>query len=168
MRTEDETRNFTRDMDLASKEDLLILLVPTGDPEQPLAYEEGYWNEVMGQWHGPWRNEDGEGAYPHAEPIAFAEAPDEDDDGWDTDMESGQSEGAVLLKVPTGDPEEPISYEIGEWDEDEQRWHGAWRNTEGEEGDYSKQEPVAWCYLPDVDDDIAEEYGLLEPESAEA
>ena len=79
--TTEVERNWNRDLDEAPQDGTeLLLLIPTGDPDMPLAADVGMWDQNMGQWAGPWRNSDGEGAYPHAEPIAWAYLPDYDDD----------------------------------------------------------------------------------------
>ena len=75
----------------------------------------------------------------------------------------------ILVLVPTGlkaaEGEMPLSLEVAAWDDTIGQWHGAWRNTDGE-GGFAHMEPIAWAFAPDLDDDIAAEYGIEMEERA--
>lgn len=73
--------NYSRDMRAAPPDEFLLLLVPTGDPIQPVAIEIGFWDEEEKRFLGNWRwYDDEEGSYPNSDPIAWRDIPDIDPD----------------------------------------------------------------------------------------
>jgi hypothetical protein len=73
--------NYNRDMRAAPLDELLLLLVPTGDPTYPIAIEIGNWDEREHRFLGNWRwYDEEEGNYPNADPIAWRGIPDIDAD----------------------------------------------------------------------------------------
>jgi hypothetical protein len=81
------------------------------------------------------------------------------------DMEAGKKasqEDRIILLIPTGDPEAPISAEIGIWDERLQRFEGEWRYVEVQQDDdplvdFAKSDPIAWCHVPAIPADIMDQ-----------
>lgn len=72
---------------------------------------------------------------------------------WQKDFtDAPKDQEPINALVATGNPDEPLVYAIASWTGE--KWIGDWQE------DYPDAQPVAWCYLPDIDDDIAEEYGL--------
>ena len=67
--------NYNRDMHAAPRDELLLLLVPTGDPAYPIAIEIGHWDDRERRFLGNWRwyDEGEDGNYPNADPIAWRE-----------------------------------------------------------------------------------------------
>lgn len=61
---------FSMNMDAAPRDELLVLAIPTGDPEDPLVISLGEWNEDAGLWDGAWRGDDGE-TYADMDPVAW-------------------------------------------------------------------------------------------------
>jgi hypothetical protein len=71
--------NYNRDMTAAPHDEWLLLLVPTGDPVEPLAIEIGWWEEDERGFVGAWRYcDEGPGAYPASDPVAWCAVPDID------------------------------------------------------------------------------------------
>lgn len=72
--------NYNRDMHAAPRDELLLLLVPTGDPAYPIAIEIGHWDDRERRFLGNWRwyDEGEDGNYPNADPIAWREIPEID------------------------------------------------------------------------------------------
>jgi hypothetical protein len=56
----------------------------------------------------------------------------------------------LLLLVPTGETETPLTREVGWWDAELKRWEGDWRYYDGPVG-YAKAEPIGWAELPEID-----------------
>lgn len=70
--------NYSSDFTDAPKDRQLILLVPTGYPDDPIAIELGWWDEDDGRWEGGWRCFDDVGGYQEADPIGWCKAPEID------------------------------------------------------------------------------------------
>jgi hypothetical protein len=81
----------------------------------------------------------------------------------------------LLLVVPTGEKEMPLTREVGWYDGELRRWEGDWRYYEGE-GGYARAEPIAWAELPSIDEALfhslkaqkAPKRALLAPATAPA
>jgi hypothetical protein len=70
---------------------------------------------------------------------------------YDRAMDKAHLDGReLLLLVPTGDPDAPLTQEVGWWDEELDRWEGDWRYYDGD-GGYADREPIAWANLPVID-----------------
>ena len=69
--------NYNRSMKTAPKETILLLVIPTADPEEP-EVELGWWDKELKRWEGDWRYYKGEDGYPDAEPYGWAHVPDVD------------------------------------------------------------------------------------------
>jgi hypothetical protein len=70
---------------------------------------------------------------------------------YDRTMDNAHQDGReLLLLVPTGDPDAPLTQEVGWWDEELDRWEGDWRYYDGD-GGYADREPIAWADLPAID-----------------
>jgi hypothetical protein len=88
--------NYNRDMRAAPLDEWLLLLVPTGDPIEPLAIELGWWDENEKRFVGAWRYYDDEpGTYRASNPIAWCEVPD-----IDPDLEASYRPAAPTLGAP--------------------------------------------------------------------
>jgi len=71
---------------------------------------------------------------------------------WQKDFTDAPKDEPICVLVPTGDASSPLLYEIASWEDGQ--WDGSWATA------YPDAQPVAWCFLPDIDDDIATEYEL--------
>ncbi len=92
--------NYNRDMHAAPLDELLLLLIPTGDPIQPLAIEIGHWDAKEGRFLGNWRWYDVEdGNYPNSDPIAWQSIPD-----IDVDLAESVSAASRRLVIASGTP----------------------------------------------------------------
>lgn len=64
----------------------ILLVIPTGEDEYPLAVEMGYWDPAMGSWQGEWRHRCTDEACQEPtiqagnDPIAWAFPPEIDPD----------------------------------------------------------------------------------------
>jgi hypothetical protein len=67
---------YSRAMKKAPRDHQLLLLVPTGDPQEPIATEIGGWDGK--RWEGDWRYDESAGNWAKAGPIAWAEPPEID------------------------------------------------------------------------------------------
>jgi hypothetical protein len=71
------------------------------------------------------------------------------------DMTAADKEAeSLLLVVPTGDAECPLTVELGRWDAAEDRWEGEWRHTETLDRvptALSQNDPIAWAEVPEID-----------------
>lgn len=67
---------YSRAMKKAPRDRQLLLLVPTGDPDDPIATEVGWWGGK--RWEGDWRYDESAGNWAKANPIAWAEPPEID------------------------------------------------------------------------------------------
>ena len=70
--------NYNRSMKKAPRDEELLLLVPTRDPEEPIAVEIGWWDKKSKRWEGDWRHDESESSWAQADPFAWAEIPDID------------------------------------------------------------------------------------------
>jgi len=78
---------------------------------------------------------------------------------YNRDMSEAPRDEEILLLLPTGNSEAPLEVDKGWWDMEAKRWEGTWRYMEGE-GAYADAEPIGFCEIPDIDDDILDEYGV--------
>lgn len=69
------------------------------------------------------------------------------------DMSKAPKDGQLLLVVPSGHPRDPLAIEVGWWDAKLKRWQGDWR-VDGNVGNWSKAEPIAWALMPAIDAEI--------------
>jgi hypothetical protein len=81
--TEAEEPYFSTNMDEAPKDGTpVLLLVPTGDSEDPLAVEMGYWDATENRWTGEWRHEvtkegsDTPTEYAKTDPVGWGDVPE--------------------------------------------------------------------------------------------
>jgi hypothetical protein len=92
--------NYNRDMSAAPLDELVLLLVPTGDPTYPIAIEIGNWDAKELRFLGNWRWCDDEaGNYPNADPIAWREIPE-----IDADIAAVFATRATRLTLASGTP----------------------------------------------------------------
>ncbi len=71
--------NYDTDMTAAPQDDELLLLIPTGDEDEPFLIELGWWDETAGfggAWVGAWREYDD--AVNEEDPVAWARMPEVD------------------------------------------------------------------------------------------
>jgi hypothetical protein len=74
---------------------------------------------------------------------------------YSAEMNRGPRDCELLLVVPTGEIETPLTREVGWWDAKLRRWEGDWRYYDGPDG-YAKAEPVGWAELPEIDGSFLE------------
>jgi hypothetical protein len=80
---------------------------------------------------------------------------------YNSDMNAADKEAELLLVIPTGDPECPLTVELGWWNPDAGRWEGEWRFTVEDGGApsvLSAMDPIAWAALPPLDEYL---YGMI-------
>jgi hypothetical protein len=80
---------------------------------------------------------------------------------YNRDFTDAPKEESLLGVVPTGDPEGPLMIVMMWWDVDLGRWEGDWRHLADEAGEamvFAKNDPIAWCLLPDIDEELMNEY----------
>lgn len=69
---------------------------------------------------------------------------------YNTDMDAAHKTAeTLLLVIPTGDADHPLTVEIGNWDGEE--WTGEWRHTEMA---YCENDPIAWAPVPEIDAEL--------------
>jgi hypothetical protein len=98
--------SYNRDMDAAPLDELLLLLVPTGDPSYPITVEIGSWDERQQRFVGSWRwyDEDEEGNYPNSDPIAWREIPEIDPEIAASFVARRDRKAAHAYGAPIGSP----------------------------------------------------------------
>lgn len=77
----------------------------------------------------------------------------------------------ILLVVPTGEDDCPLTVTMGYWDPATERWEGDWRHfcvyDEGgpshEPTDMAGNDPIAWAFPPEIDPEL---YALIAPKLA--
>lgn len=69
---------------------------------------------------------------------------------FNTDMSAAPRDEVLVLAIPSGDAEEPVSLFTGSWDDEEGRWYGAWCELE----DLADFDPVGWAATPEVSEEI--------------
>lgn len=65
--------NWDTDMTTAGKDDLILVAIPTFDPEAPIGIEIANWSEDENRWVGEWRYTDS--PYANSNPVAWQEVP---------------------------------------------------------------------------------------------
>lgn len=69
------------------------------------------------------------------------------DNEFSTNMaEAPKDETLVLLFPDPNDEETPYFLSVGTWDEEANRWDGAWRDFD----ETAELEPIAWGHAPDI------------------
>ena len=63
----------------------------------------------------------------------------------------------LIFIVPTGDEENPYLVSTGHWDEENMKWDGDWRAYDEP---FANNDPVAWAYVPELDDEVLEALGI--------
>jgi hypothetical protein len=67
-----------------------------------------------------------------------------------TDIANAPAGVALLLAIPTGDPEQPVDMFTGFVDEETGRFDGSWRYTEGLE----EMEPIAYEEIEEPGEEV--------------
>ena len=68
---------------------------------------------------------------------------------YNADMDAADKEAEkLLLVIPTGEPDVPLTVQLGSWGSILGRWEGDWRHGASS---ISDKDPIAWATVPEID-----------------